>query len=173
MKTRFILLMLLLVIVFAGFSEENVKKGPFIKNETTIYRISDKEQDVLIDQSAVLPGDIIRYEINNINIGDEEAKGIELTYPIPPELTYISGSVIGQDCEIEFSIDGGITFSPEPVRYIEIVDNEQIEKIAEIEKYTNILWKYKNSIMPDEEVIISFDAQVKKIDDQEDKKWKK
>lgn len=97
----------------------------------------------LEDQTAVTPGDILRYTIEGENRGDSAANNLAVTQPIPAQMTYRLDSARSKsEAEISYSIDHGETFVAEPTIKITQEDGTVVEAPAPADVYTHIRWKF-------------------------------
>ena len=117
------------------------------------------------------PGDVIRYRLTASNRGSEPARNTELLDPIPAGTEYVIGSARGDGMRLLFSIDGGRTFEPQPVRYeVRSEQGEVIEVAAEPGMYTHVKWSGLAPIPPGGEVEASFQVRVSQRQDTEQAK---
>jgi len=112
------------------------------KEEITVTDSGETERR-LVAADTVVPGDDVVYTITFTNISDETAENIVITNPISENLTYVEGSAFGPGTLIEFSVDGGQTFS---VRGDLIVISEGDERPAMVEDFTHVRWTMQSSL---------------------------
>ncbi|MEM8674368.1 MAG: hypothetical protein AAGF83_10910 [Cyanobacteria bacterium P01_G01_bin.67] len=97
----------------------------------------------LEDNTAVAPGDILRYTIEGENKGTEPAQNLAVTQPIPAQMTYKLDSATSEsEAEISYSIDQGETFVAEPTIKITQEDGTVVESPAPADVYTHIRWTF-------------------------------
>jgi uncharacterized repeat protein (TIGR01451 family) len=108
------------------------------------------------------PGDVLTYAITYKNDGDANAVGAQIVDPIPAATTYLPGSATTGDVELAFSIDGGKSYSAEPVTYT-IADEKgvNVRKTATPEMYTHIKWKLLKPVLPGGTGTLEFKVKVK------------
>jgi uncharacterized repeat protein (TIGR01451 family) len=106
------------------------------------------------------PGDEIRYTLVFTNVTAAPVKNVQFVDPIPSGLVYVLGSATAvQPARIEYSIDGGKTYSAQPM--IEAVEGGQkVEKPAPRERYTHVRWTVVGSVAPGALVTAELRAQV-------------
>ena len=125
---------------------------------------SGESRAMLRDEAGHLvtrPGDVIRYRLTASNVGTDPARNTELVDPIPAGTEYVIGSARGDGMQLLFSIDGGRTFAPQPVRYqVHTAAGERRELAAEPQMYTHVKWHCPNSIPPGNELEASFEVRV-------------
>ena len=129
-------------------------RGPRIEIAVTDELVLPKgaTESVIRDGAGNLvtrPGDVIRYRLTASNRGSEPARNTELLDPIPAGTEYVIGSARGDGMRLLFSIDGGRTFGPQPVRYeVRSPQGEVIEVAAEPGMYTHVKWSGLSPISP-------------------------
>ena len=114
-------------------------------------------QTLLLDASRVRPGELLRYAIEFTNTGNEYIGPdiIVITNPIPEAAEYLEGTAVGDDTEIVFSVDKGISFgAPEDL----IVDEGGVRLPAAPRHYTTIRWTFGGVLGPGESGSVGFDV---------------
>ncbi len=113
------------------------------------------------DANALYPGDVIHYRLVFTNITDMAVRRIEFNDPLPAGLRYVGESAAADrdDVVIGYSIDGGATFSAQPM-IKEIVDGIRVRKPAPPERYTHIRWRIEGWVQPGAQVTAEFRAQL-------------
>lgn len=108
---------------------------------------------------AVLPGDVLRYQLRFTNPNQGDVRGVVFTNPIPDGLRYVDGSAGAdrQDVVVEYSIDGGKTYAARPM-VTEVVGGKRVQKPASPEKYSHVRWTVRGSIAPGATVTAEFRA---------------
>ncbi len=91
--------------------------------------------------SALLPGDVILYQLRFTNVTKEKLQRVVFTNPVPVGLRYVGGSAAGgrPDVAADYSIDGGRTYEVQPM-VVDTVDGQPVRKPAPAERYTHIRW---------------------------------
>ncbi len=113
------------------------------------------------DPASLLLGDVVRYRLVFTNITDVAVRDVKFTDPVPAGLQYVGGSAEGDNADlvIEYSIDGGITFSTQPM-IEQIVDGEVVHQPAPPDRYTHIRWQVQGWVPPGAEVVAAFRAKL-------------
>ena len=113
------------------------------------------------DSTKVLPGDTVRYHLLFTNVSAGAVHGIVLDNPIPAGLRYSAGSAKADraDVAVLFSIDGGKTFSAEPMTDV-VVDGRHEQHAAPAEMYTHVRWTVRGDIAKGAQLRAEYDAQV-------------
>lgn len=121
----------------------------------------DARHQELSDSTALLPGDVVRYQLVFTNVNDFPVQRVEFKDPIPSGLRYVAASAGANrpDVDVEFSIDGGQAFSAQPM--IEVMeDGRPVLKPAPVERYTHIRWLVRGWVQPGAQVIAEFRARM-------------
>ena len=128
-----------------------------------LIKYDSEGKEVWFPADSARPGDIILYELTYKNISNEPIKNLIPQIPIPHNTVYIEGSAISTiPADVEFSIDGGKTFKKPPIfYYVKKPNGEMVRKKATPDMYTNIRWKLKRDLNPQEIVKLSFKVKVK------------
>jgi uncharacterized repeat protein (TIGR01451 family) len=92
--------------------------------------------------TKIAPGDVILYTLKFVNSGDEPAINAVFDDPVPKGTVYLAGTALGENSDITFSIDGGLTFNkPSQLNYVVKGPGNRTEnRIAPPEDYTHIRW---------------------------------
>lgn len=111
--------------------------------------------------STVLPGDVIRYTLTFTNSLDHAVRGLKLSNPIPAGLHLVGGSTWASrdDARLEYSIDGGKTFSAQPTESV-AVDGHTVQRPASPDRYTNVRWVVAGDVAPKAVVTARFEARL-------------
>lgn len=165
MKRKFLklvpLLFVFLIAFIGNFNAFGAKDKLQLKVEGYIVKVivdeKGKREELQPLPKKVYPGDVIEYKIVATNTSNEELKNVLIRAKIPKGTVYVAKSATG---EPEFSIDGGKTFSKEPVKYYVIENGKKVEKVATPDMYTNIRWKI-NVLKPNETAEFRYRVRVK------------
>ncbi len=123
----------------------------------------DEEHQALVerggDANALLPGDVVHYRLMFTNITAERVQQVQFVDPIPAGLRYVEASAVvdREDVDIEFSIDGGQTFSATPM-IEEVIDGETRQVPAPPERFTHVRWTVQGWVQPGAQVTAEFRA---------------
>lgn len=127
--------------------QEIVTRGP--SGEETISRVpADK----------VVPGEEVIYLLRFANDAEEAAEAVVLVMPVPGEVAFVEGSVLGEDANVTFSADGGQTYV---ARGRLTVAEGGIERPARSNEITHIKWSLSKPLAPRQTGEISFRAVLK------------
>ena len=132
---------LALLATFAPLSAQT--ENP-LKSEMKAFRVETDPtgQEKLTATENVEPGQVVEYVVTYANISDQTLKQIKVDGPVPAEMTFVADSVRQPDgVSVEFSVDGGLTFSVPPVKYQkQLEDGKIVEAIATPDLYNRIRW---------------------------------
>lgn len=111
------------------------------------------------DAATALPGDVLLYRLRFTNITQGEVRGVVFNNPVPQGTRYVDGSAGAdrQDVSVEYSIDGGKTYSARPM-VSEVVAGKRVQKPAAPELYSHVRWTVRGSIAPGASVTAEFRA---------------
>ena len=113
------------------------------------------------ERDAVLPGDIIRYQLRFTNITKRPVREVVFTDPVPAGLRFVAapGAPDRDDIAVTYSIDGGRSYSLKPL--VEVtVDGKRVTRPAPPESYTHVRWTVLGWVQPDAQVTVEFRAQL-------------
>ena len=108
---------------------------------------------------AVLPGDVVQYQLRFTNQGQGDVRGVVFTNPVPEGLRYVDGSAGAdrQDVAVEYSTDGGQTYAATPL-VTEVVAGQRVQRPASPSQYTHVRWTVRGSLAPGASVTAEFRA---------------
>ncbi len=116
------------------------------EQEQTVTAANGSKSTVLAPAKSVLPGHEVVYTVTFENIGQEAAKDVVVTNPVPEHTRYQAGSAFGPGTELLFSADGGRSFAAADA--LEVHGTDGSVRAAEPEDYTHIRFVLKNSLTP-------------------------
>ena len=120
------------------------------------------EWQKLEGEAAVVPGDLLRYDVQSSNAGEIAAEKLEITQPIPAAMTFVIGSEKGNAAATAtYSIDSGVTFVAEPMVEVTLPDGTVEMQPAPAEAYTHVKWNFSDALGTDEAVKVSHEVTVK------------
>jgi uncharacterized repeat protein (TIGR01451 family) len=107
----------------------------------------------LLPIQAGKPGDIIVYSVTANNVSDRPVNKLRIEQKIRPGTVYIAQSATPiSNASLMFSIDGGKSYSPQPVIN---------KKPAPASAYTNIRWSYIGSFAPKSKSNVSYEVEIR------------
>ncbi|HUF50616.1 MAG TPA: hypothetical protein VMN60_07285 [Longimicrobiales bacterium] len=111
-------------------------------------------------RTAAAPDDTLRYQIGFTNTQTHALERVVFDNPLPRGLVLVSGTVVSSaPARIEYSADGGKTFSARPMVQVEEA-GKRVERPASPASYTHIRWIVTGSVAPGARVTARFDAHV-------------
>jgi uncharacterized repeat protein (TIGR01451 family) len=107
------------------------------------------------------PGDVVRYRLTFTNTAGRPVRRVQLSNPLAGGMRFVAGSVQASraDALPEYSIDGGRTFSTQPMEEVQ-VDGRRVRRPAPPERYTSVRWVVDGFVAPGATVLAEFDAQI-------------
>jgi uncharacterized repeat protein (TIGR01451 family) len=113
------------------------------------------------DSSVVLPGDVVSYELRFSNLLRDSVRAVVFDNPVPRGMRYVAqtAAVDRADVVVEFSADGGNTYSAAPT-VEQLVDGRRVSAPAPPETYTNIRWRVTGWVAAGAHVTAQFRARL-------------
>ena len=110
---------------------------------------------------------MVRYRLLFTNITDVPVRNVVFDNPLPDGLAYVASSAGADVAEVvvEYSIDGGATYSAQPM-VEQMVDGEPQMVPAPPEQYTHVRWTVPTWIEPGAQVTAEFRATLRTPDEQ-------
>lgn len=115
------------------------------------------------NQTAVNPGDVLRYTVTGKNNGDKPTKNLVIVQPIPKQTVYnLNSAGFGQGTgTISFSLDQGKNFLEKPVVKVKLANGTVETRPAPAKFYTHIRWKFTQPIAAQQVVTSTYDVTVR------------
>lgn len=107
------------------------------------------------------PGDVIEYRLSFTNPTAGVLRDVVFDDPIPQGLLYVlnSASAEGDGVAVEFSTDGGTSYSSDP--QVEVKEGGRtLQRPAPADLYTHVRWIVQRPLAAGEEVRASFRARI-------------
>lgn len=163
MKVLLIGFILFFTFVAAQSEPVTVKLEAYIVS--TITKPDGSTEEQFTEAKEARPGQVVEYRVVVTNTSDETlpASNAMITGPIPATTTYIADSATpsSEGARLEFSADGGQTFSVPPVMIM--VKNDQgqeVEVEATPEQYTAARWTILQALEPKQELTFKYRVTV-------------
>jgi uncharacterized repeat protein (TIGR01451 family) len=116
----------------------------------------------LKDGSQVAPGDRILYKLDLTNHGVEAARNPMALGPIPAGTAFVPGTAsTGASMKLDYSIDGGKTFSDAPSIKVTGKDGRTEIVPAPADRYTTIRWTLETPLLTGATTTVSYQVQVR------------
>ena len=107
----------------------------------------------------VVAGDQLIYTVEIHNATARALAGIVVTNPIPERMGYVAASAQGPGAEIDFSVDGGMSFAKPDALTIKLAGG--LTRPATAAEYTHIRWKLKYALSANSTAFARFRASLK------------
>jgi len=110
----------------------------------------------------VKPGEILDWRIVSSNEGTGAARDYKAVGHIPAGTTLIAGSAAGESgSQVTYSIDGGKTFSTQPVVEERQADGTVKRVAAPVSMYTEVRYEWSDAFAPGGKLSASYKVRVK------------
>jgi len=113
-----------------------------------------------LESALVKPGETIRYEIVATNQSDQPVHNLVPVEKISASTAYQAGSATPVSAGVQFSIDGGKTWSAKPMVTVHTPDGD-VTKPADPSTYTDIRWASGTSLGPNETAKYTYEVIVR------------
>ena len=112
-------------------------------------------------RKTVRPDDVLRYTLTFRNPTATALGNVELRNPIPAGVQFVPGSAHASrdDAKLEFSADGGRSWSAEPMETV-TVDGLQAQRAIPVDRYTHVRWTVGGTVAANSTVTADFSAKV-------------
>ena len=130
--------------------------------QITALNVTAVEAERGSPEGAALPGDVIEYSLVFTNVTDTEVSDVTFTDPIPAGMVIMLGSTtVDRDgVVVDYSINGGETWSDQPLIDVAQPDGRMVRQPAPPEAYTHIRWTVTGSVAVGAQVTARFRAQL-------------
>jgi uncharacterized repeat protein (TIGR01451 family) len=157
-------LMAALVLPGRVLAQAATAPQPLVMTATNLMAGDQRHKDVAQnggDQNALMAGDVVRYRLVFTNLNADSLRNVQFTNPIPGGLRYVAASAGADrsDVTIDFSIDGGKTWSAQPMIDV-IVDGKPVRKPAPVSQYTTIRWTVGGWVQSKSQVTAEYKAEL-------------
>ncbi len=95
-------------------------------------------KEVFAPAPSVKPGELIEYRVDYRNKGDESARALEVTLPIPVGLEYLPSSA--QPAGARASLDGKAYQAMPLKRMVKGADGKEVEQLIPVAEYRFLRW---------------------------------
>ena len=106
----------------------------------------------MVPASRLSQGQVVYYTVRITNPTPVFANNVVVSQRVPANTIYMKGSAVGPGAEVEFSVDGGVTFARE--EDLKLDDGIR----APPERYTHIRWRLRNPLAPGAVALARFRA---------------
>ncbi|MEZ5344747.1 MAG: hypothetical protein R2681_04235 [Pyrinomonadaceae bacterium] len=162
---------LILGVVFLSGAAVFASKGKdtilsFLRPDVKISlsgSVSRDDVKISVDKAGtVKTGEVINWTICSKNAGEAKASGFKTVGQIPPGTEYVAGSAKGDEApDVEFSIDGGKSFSKKPTVTEKQADGSEKQVAAPVSMYTQVRFGWEKPLDSDHELNAFYSVRVK------------
>jgi len=161
------LLALAAVVILGGaaLAQRQLKSAggrPEVKVELT-GSVERAGQHLSLDKvENVKPGEVLDWQITSSNDGTAEARDYKTVGHIPEGTTFVAGSAAGESgSTVTYSIDGGKTFSSQPVIEERQADGSVKKVAAPVSMYTEVRYEWSDSLAAGGKLSASYKVRVR------------
>ena len=155
----------LLVLGVAGSAQRHFMLSSAARPEVKMQLSASVQRDsalVPLDKSTVVkPGEILDWTIVSENSGNAAALGYKAVGHIPQGTTFVSGSAKAEGAKALYSIDGGKSFSAQPMIEEKQADGSVKRVPAPVAMYTEIRYEWSDPLAQGGKVSASYKVRVK------------
>jgi len=105
-------------------------------------------------------GEVVRYTISAYNKGSDPALHLAPVGKIPDGTAYVSGSATNGTAKLEFSVDGGKTWSAKPMVTVPSATGPKLQP-ADPSSFTAVRWTTDKPLAPKGSARYSYEVRVK------------
>ncbi|HYN86844.1 MAG TPA: hypothetical protein VER32_16460 [Pyrinomonadaceae bacterium] len=121
------------------------------------------EEAVPLDRvESVQPGEVLRWSLTSVNVGTGAAREYKAVGDIPTGTAFIADSAVAEKgSTVTYSIDGGKTFSTQPIIEERQADGTVRQKPAPVSMYTQVRYEWKDELASGGRLGASYKVRVK------------
>jgi uncharacterized repeat protein (TIGR01451 family) len=161
----FVAALTLLVFGVAGFAQKHYLLAAAASADVKIQLSGAVERNsalVPLDKATVVnPGEILDWKIMSENGGNAPAFAYKTVGHIPRGTTYVSDSAKADGAKTVYSIDGGKSYSAQPMIEEKQADGSVKRVPAPVSMYTEIRYEWADPLAPGGKVSASYKVRVK------------
>jgi uncharacterized repeat protein (TIGR01451 family) len=167
-KKRFVVLLMamltLMVAGAAGFAQRHFMLGvarPEVKMQLSGVVERDSALVPLDKTTVVNPGEILDWTITSENTGSSAALEYKAVGHIPKGTTFVAGSAKADGAKAVYSIDGGKSYSAQPMIEVKQADGSVKQVTAPVAMYTEIRYEWADPLAKGGKLSAAYKVQVK------------
>jgi uncharacterized repeat protein (TIGR01451 family) len=157
--------LMLLVATGAGIAQRHYLLANAPRPEVKVNLVGSVERDskvLALDQAtAVRPGEVLTWTVAAENIGNTPALEYRTVTHIPRGTEYVKDSAVAEGAKALYSIDGGKSFSPQPMIEQKQEDGSVKPVPAPLSMYTSIRYEWASTLAQGAKVTASYKVRVK------------
>jgi uncharacterized repeat protein (TIGR01451 family) len=136
--------------------------APSVKVSLTGTVERDKKVQKLGNKTVVNPGEKIDWNLSSVNEGNADANGFKTNAKIPEGTMYVANSASGDNSpNVGFSIDGGKTYSAQPMIEEKQADGSVKQVAAPVSMYSNVEFQWKGALAAGSKLEAVYQVSVK------------
>lgn len=140
---KFLMSVILITAATAAQAQGHLDVQTTVQKQEVVVNDAGESETRLVPADIVVPGETVFYTITFTNVSDEAADNVVITNPIAADLMYVDGSAFGPGTEIEFSVDGGVTFAV--ASELNVTEDGEVRK-AQASDFTHVRWVMQNDL---------------------------
>lgn len=157
--------LILTLAAVAGIAQRNFLAASAARPEVKMTLSGGVERDsklMALDKSTVVkPGEVLTWTIDVVNTGNAPAHEYKAVARIPRGTEYVSDSAQAAGANALYSIDGGKSFSPQPMIEQKQADGSVKRVPAPVAMYTDIRYEWASPLAQGGKISASYKARVK------------
>lgn len=171
LKKKFGLLPLVLVALFAiggaaTFAQRQMASAERGQPQVKVMLSGSVERagsPIALDKvNNVQPGEILNWHITSLNEGTGAAREYKAVGHIPAGTTFVAGSAQGESgSTVTYSIDGGKTFSTQPIIEEKQADGSIKQVPAPVSMYTEVRYEWNDALAAGGKLSASYKVRVR------------
>lgn len=159
-------LCLLVVGSAASFAQRQLARLETGRPEVKVLMAGAVEREaglVALDKvEAVKPGEILQWNITSVNEGTATARNYKAVGHIPKGTMFVAGSAAAeQGSTVTYSIDGGKTFSTQPIIEEKQTDGSVKQVPAPVSMYTEVRYEWSDALAAGSKLTASYKVRVR------------
>lgn len=160
MKSLALLLLPLALAAAPARAQQAPEPAPLTVTAVNRTGAAEAERGAPRADEHVRAGDVLRYRLVFTNTAGRPVRGVNLANPLPGSFRFVGGSARATrpDARAEYSVDGGATFSPQPMEEV-TVEGRRVRRPVAPERYTHVRWTVDGWVAPGATVTAEFDAR--------------
>ena len=154
-----------LMVTGAGFAQRHFMLASAARPEVKVQLAAAVERDsklLPLEKSTVVnPGEVLDWTITSENSGNAAALEYKTVGHIPRGTEYVAGSAKADGAKAVYSIDGGKSFSPQPMIEEKQADGSTRRVPAPVSMYTEIRYEWTDAFAQGGKLSASYKVRVK------------
>ena len=156
---------ILLIAAGVGIAQRHYLVGSGARPEVKVNLVGSVERDSkmmpLDKAAAVKPGEVLTWTVDAVNVGSAPALEYRAVTQIPKGTEYVKGSAVAEGATAVYSIDGGKSFSPQPMIEQKQADGSLKLTPAPVSMYTSIRYEWASPLAQGAKVMAAYKVRVK------------